>query len=79
MYQDAHRAMYTSLMADGSLIHRLLSPVANRKERNLMLRVLSPLVNIFLKESKKPANIVYRKKKPDPSKGSSLPHANIQK
>ena len=47
MYQDAHRAMYTSLMADGSLIHRLLSPVANRKERNLMLRVLTPLVNTF--------------------------------
>ena len=61
MYQDAHGAMYTSLMADGSLIHRLLSPVANRKERNLRLRVLSPLVNIFLKERKKPdASILLR-------------------
>ena len=57
-----HRgAMYTSLMADGSLIHRLLSPVANRKERNLRLRVLSPLVNIILKERKKPdASILLR-------------------
>ena len=66
MYQDAHRAMYTSLMADGSLIHRLLSPVANRKERNLMLRVLTPLVNTFYKKARNlmlrifspPANIV---------------------